>query len=67
MVNFEWDPVRAREVTFEEGLAEGEKKMAIQVTLSLLKNNVPVRFITESTHLSVEEVEKIAKDHQLAI
>ena len=67
MVNFEWDPVRAKEVTREEGFAEGEKKMAIQVTLSLLKNNIPVHFITESTHLSVEEVEKIAKDHQLAI
>ena len=83
MVNFEWNADRAKEVAREEGRVEGReegreegriegsietaKKMTNQFVLSLLKNKAPMKLITESTQLSVEEVEKIAKEHQLAI
>lgn len=67
MVNFEWDPIRAKEVACEEEREETTKRVTNQIALSLLQNKVPLKLITESTRLSVEEVEKIAKEHQLAI
>ena len=83
MVNFEWNADRAKEVAREEGRVEGReegraegriegsietaKKMTNQFVLSLLKNKAPMNLITESTQLSVEEVEKIAKENKLAI
>ena len=75
MVNFEWNAERAKEVAREEGRVEGRiegsietaKKMTNQFVLSLLKNKAPMKLITESTQLSVEEVEKIAKENKLAI
>ncbi len=74
MVSFEWDPVRAKEVAREEALEEGfEKgcnetatKMTHQFVLSLLANKAPMTLITATTHLSMEEVERIAREHQLA-
>ena len=75
MVNFEWNADRAKEVAREEGRVEGReegriegsietaKKMTNQFVLSLLKNKAPMNLITESTQLSVEEVEKIAKEN----
>lgn len=62
MVNFEWNAERAKEVTREET----EKIVLTKVALSLLKNKAPLKLITDSTHLSMEEVEKIAKDNGLA-
>ena len=70
MISFEWNTTRAKEVAFQEGREEGRvetaKQMTNQFVLSLLQNKAPMKLITESTHLSVEEVEKIAKEHQLA-
>lgn len=70
MTSFEWNTARAKEIAFQEGREEGREETAKQMTnqfvLSLLKNKAPMKLITESTHLSVEEVEKIAKEHQLA-
>ena len=66
MTSFEWNTARAKEVAFQEGREETAKQMTNQFVLSLLKNKAPMKLITESTHLSVEEVEKIAKEHQLA-
>ena len=63
MVNFEWDADRAKEVIRAEERAE----LTTQVAISLLKNEVPMKFITDATHLSVEEVQKIAREHQLAV
>ncbi len=62
MVNFEWNAERAKEVTREET----EKIVLTKVALSLLKNKAPLKLITDSTHLSMEEIEKIAKDNGLA-
>ena len=67
MVNFEWDPVRAKEVAYEEGDAAATKRVTNEIALSLLQNKIPIKLITESTHLSIEEVTQLAKDHQLAI
>ena len=67
MVNFEWDPVRAKEVACEEERVETTKRVTNQIALSLLQNKAPMRLITESTHLSVEEVTQLAKEHQIAI
>ncbi len=63
MVNFEWDADRAKEVLREETT----KRVTNQIALSLLQNKAPIKLIAESTGLSVEEVEKIAREHQLAI
>ena len=83
MVHFEWNATRAKEVTREEALEEGraegreegraegraEERVALttQFAVTLLKNKAPIKLITESTHLSIEEVEKIAREHQLAM
>ena len=67
MVNFEWDPVRAKEVAYEEGDAAATKRVTNEIALSLLQNKIPIKLITKSTHLSIEEVTQLAKDHQLAI
>ncbi len=78
MVSFEWDPIRAKEVAREEALEEGRvegriegsretaTKMTNQFVLSLLANKAPMTLITATTHLSMEEVERIAREHQLA-
>ncbi len=78
MISFEWDPVRAKEVAREEALEEGRiegriegsretaTKMTNQFVLSLLANKAPMTLITATTHLSMEEVERIAREHQLA-
>ena len=63
MVNFEWNAERAKEVIRQEEREE----LTTQFTLSLLKNKAPMHMITDATHLSIEEVERIAKEHQLAI
>ncbi len=77
MISFEWDPVRAKEVAREEALEEGIEigrvegsretatKMTNQFVLSLLANKAPMTLITATTHLSMEEVERIAREHQL--
>ena len=52
-----------------EGRAEGEadKRNAILgIALSLLREGIPVKSIVKSTHLSLEEVQKLAKDNGLA-
>ena len=75
MVHFEWNATRAKEVTREEALEEGREEgrakervaLTTQFAVTLLKNKAPMKLITESTHLSVEEVEQIAKEHQLAM
>lgn len=63
MVNFEWNADRAKEVAFNEGA----QQVIVQVAISLLKNKAPMNLITDATHLSAEEVEKIAREHQLAV
>ncbi len=62
MVSFEWNAARANEITKEET----EKTVLAKVALSLLKNKAPLKLITDSTQLSVEEIEKIAKENGLA-
>ncbi len=62
MVSFEWNAARASEIMKEET----EKTVLTKVALSLLKNKAPLKLITDSTQLSVEEIEKIAKDNGLA-
>ena len=47
----------------EEGIIEGEergiRKRNIEVAKNLLKSNIPVEVIAQSTGLSVEEVDKL--------
>ncbi len=53
----------------EEARAEAreeDRKKTNRFVLSLLKNKAPMYFITDATNLSVEEVERIAREHQLA-
>ena len=74
MVNFKWDQKRALEVAKEDGFADGiavgetrgERKATMKIALSLLKKDLPVGVITDSTNLSLEEIRKIAKDNGLA-
>lgn len=62
-ISFTWDPVRAEQVLREETA----KRVTNQIALSLLQNKAPIKLIAECTRLSVKEVEKIAREHQLAI
>ena len=78
MVNFKWDQKRALEIAKEDGFADGiavgeargeargERKATMKIALSLLKKDLPVGVITDSTNLSLEEIRKIAKDNGLA-
>lgn len=71
MVNFKWNQKRALEVAKEDGIADGisigTHNAMMDVALNLLKEGIPIRVITDSTKLSLEEVRKIAKDNGLAL
>ncbi len=67
MVSFDWDADRAKEVAYEEGRADGRIAAIKEFALSLLRNKAPMNLITETTKLSVEEVEKIAKENHLSL
>jgi len=43
----------------EEGIAEGEKKREIEIVTELIKNGVSDKIISNSTKLSIDEIEKI--------
>jgi hypothetical protein len=45
----------------EEGLVEGERRKAIEITVRLLKKGMSIIEVAETTELSIEEVEKIQK------
>ena len=65
MVNFKWDQKRALEVVREEGQEE-KKRAILDIALSLLKDGIPGKNVVKYTHLSVDEVRKLAKDNGLA-
>ncbi len=67
MVSFEWDADRAKEVAVEETRIATTKQLTTKFVLSLLRNKAPMNLITATTKLSVEEVEKIAKENRLAL
>ncbi|WP_432648372.1 hypothetical protein [Mitsuokella sp.] len=77
MVNFKWDQKRALEIAEEDGFAKGhaegreegeanKKKAILGIALSLLQDGIPVKAIVKYTHLSLEEVQKLARDNGLA-
>ncbi len=43
----------------EQGIKKGSREKAISIAKSLLKNNVDINIIAESTGLSIEELEKL--------
>ncbi len=55
------------EIGREQEREEATKRVTNQVALSLLQNKIPLKLISESTHLPIEEVEQLAKEHQIAI
>lgn len=48
-----------RKEGMEEGKAVGEKQKAIQIAVRLLKKEMPIEEVAESTELSIEEVRKL--------
>lgn len=67
MVSFKWDDKRALEVAKEDGEAIGEKRTVTRIVLSLLKKGkLSIADIADSAGISVEEVQKIARDNKLA-
>ena len=66
MVNFKWNQKRALEVAKEDGISIGTHNAMMNVALNLLKQGIPMKVITDSTKLSLDEVRKIAKDNGLA-
>jgi len=53
------DRTSALEQSKEEGREEGEKKKAIEVAKTLLKNNIDIQIIATSTGLSISEIEDL--------
>ena len=51
-----------REEGKEEGREEGREKEKLEIAENLLKRNVDIDIIVESTGLSKEEVENLKKD-----
>ena len=43
----------------KEGKLEGEKNKAISIAKNLKKSGLDIRFISENTGLSIEEIEKL--------
>ena len=53
------DMTAAKEEGKEEGLKEGEKNKSIEIAKNMLKLNIDVKIISQSTGLSIEEIEDI--------
>ncbi len=45
----------------ENGKIEGEKKSKIEIAKAMLERNSDIKFISEVTKLSIEEIEKLKK------
>ncbi|WP_304333448.1 Rpn family recombination-promoting nuclease/putative transposase [Brachyspira innocens] len=50
---------REREEGIKEGIEEGEKNKALSIAKSLKKSGLDIKFISNNTGLSIEEVEKL--------
>ena len=48
-----------RQSVYEHGKEEGKNKEKIQIAMKLLKNNIPIEVIAQSTALSEEEIKKL--------
>ena len=53
-----------RRLDREEAVNEGAENAKKEMIVNMLKKNVDIKFISEIAELSVEEVEKIIKEHQ---
>ena len=53
------DMTAAREEGKEEGLKEGEKNKSIEIAKNMLKLNIDINIISQSTGLSVKEIEEL--------
>ena len=47
------------------GIAIGRKEGLCQTALSMLENNVPVELISKYTSLTEQEINELAKEHNL--
>ena len=54
-----WNRQSVYEHGKEEGLKEGENKEKIQIAMKLLKNNISINIIAQSTDLPEEEIRKL--------
>ena len=56
------DMTAAKEEGKEEGLKEGEKNKSIEIAKNMLKLNIDINIISQSTGLSITEIEDINKN-----
>ena len=70
MVSLKWDANKAKEIAIEEGRAEGRaegKASALsEVAITLLKKSYPLPVVSDITHLTTEEIKRIAKENGIA-
>lgn len=70
MVTFKWDDKRALEIAREEGLEKGlekgENRARYKMALKMLREKVPINFIAKISELSIEQIQELAKKHNLA-
>ncbi len=53
--------IEGRKKGHKEGRIEGQKEASISIAKSLLKNNIDINIISESTGLSIKEIESLKK------
>lgn len=62
-----FDQERVTEIAANEAAKEARQGSFIEVALGMLKKNMHLDVITDITHLSADEVRKIAADNGLSV
>ena len=58
--------IDAKDLAHKEGREEGRDEMRIEVALDMLKDKLPIASIVRYSKLSLEEVQRLAKEHGLS-
>ncbi len=56
----EYSDELVKQKNFDDGKKVGEKKKALEIAKSLLTANMDIDFISQTTNLSIDEIEKLS-------
>jgi len=58
-MKYKWDNKNVRDTEVKEAELKGERKKALVIAGKLKKEGLSIEFITETTGLTIEEIEKL--------
>ena len=64
---YEWSFMKEREKGRAEGRAEGVEIGQVKLIINMIKYNMPLETIANSTKVALEKVRQIAKEHNLLV